>query len=103
MAFFPTSSPHPPELLYPFLEDHISADTLFYAENLVSPVPELPLPTLWPRPPSRYDSTDNSELARPQRQDEPNKKHHIESIGDSGDTTSFPISSSKRPRNLRRP
>jgi hypothetical protein len=103
MAFSPTSSRHPPAMLYPSLEDHISVDTLFYAPNLVYPVSESPLPTLWSRPPSRYDSSDNPELVRPQQQDEPNRKRHIESVGDPGDTRSFPISSSKRPRNLKRP
>jgi hypothetical protein len=56
--------------------------------------------TIWPRPPSRYDSN-NGSVARPQLPLEPNKKRRVESVGVSGGG-SFPTSSSKRPRTLKR-
>jgi len=102
MASFSTSSQRPPATLYQLSAFRTPADILSYAQNTASPVPEPPMEAVWPRPPSRYDSNDDSAVARPQLPLEPNKKRHIEAIGESGGG-SFPISSPKKPRTLKRP
>jgi hypothetical protein len=100
MDFFSTSSRRPPVTLYPPSDLRSLADRPSYNQNIVSPAPESPMSTVGPRPPSRYDSNNGSE-ARPQLPLEPNKKRHVESVGVSGGS-SFPTSSSKRPRTLKR-
>src|SRR5580698_9299490 len=92
MAFFTTSSRPPPAPLYPDPSLH------YYPQNIVSPAPESPMPIVWPWSLSQYDSNIDS-VALPL---EPNKKRHIESIGEPGGG-SFLTSSSKRPRILKRP
>jgi hypothetical protein len=107
MAFFPTSSRRPLATLYPLFDFHAPANNLSYNQNIVSPAPESPVLTVWPQPQSQYDNNNNNNnenngsVARPQLPLEPNKKRHVESVEVSGGG-SFPTSSSKRPRTLKR-
>ena len=94
LSFTRSPSRRPPATPYP------TADILYCPQNTVPPAPESPMPTVWARPPSRYDSNNDS-VAWPQLP-QPNEKRHIESVGESGGG-SFPTSSSKRPRTLKRP
>ena len=92
MDFFPTSS-QPQTMLYPTPDFHLSPDIRSYTQNTVFTAPESPMLTVWLRPLSRHDKNNDS-VARPQLLLEPNKKRHINSVGESGGS-SFPISSSK--------
>ena len=94
MAFFTTPSRHPPATPYP------TPGIPYYPQNTLFPAPEssMSIACLWP--PLRYDSN-NGSVAGPQLPLEPNKKRHIGSVGESGGG-SFPTSSSKRPRTLKR-
>jgi hypothetical protein len=57
--------------------------------------------TAWPLAPRRYDGN-NDRGAQSQLPREPNKKRYIESVGES-EGGSFPTSSSKTRRTLKRP
>ena len=101
MAFFTTSLQHPQTALYPPSDFHPSANIISSIQNTVSPAPISPTLTVWPRPPSQYDNN-NDPVARSQLLLEPNKKRHIESVGEPGDG-SFPAPLSKKPRTPKRP